>query len=619
MKANVFIVFVGFVTVCLLGCSPSRLEQALAYSGENRAELESVLEHYSKDKQDSLKLRAAEFLIENMPGHYGMYGEAMDKYKQFIDSAAANYNYIMRRALYCTAYKIPSIMATLEAIEDIHIITADYMIRNIDRSFEIWEQYPWCADVSFEDFCNYILPHRVLNEPLDDWKQEPILTDEMVDFYTHYNTAYDLKTLYDDIFRRYYSRNPLSYTGILLPDGSPLPKDCIETAIAEVASYRSIGMPAAIDFFVQAYLGDGRHYMPVVLDSKYNHIPQRSSEVQRSTKFLRCTYTLNPTPKEHCLDVPYLNNSHWLDVTDMYMANEDISVFVPIKYLRHTKTAYVASFNSRRWEPNWWSDIKGCKAKFTNLVKHNMYLPVIYIQGEQIPIDYPFYISSNRKVVFKPNKDSLISMSLTRKCLNDFMRKSYWQQGIKDSYIEAADNPEFKDANVVGQIPYNPYMTPYIINVNTTTPYRYWRYVTHHINGYVGELDICKPTGDTIPPSEYAHPNERPEVSRMYDDDVLTFYYFHKGNCEFDFHKPVQLSSFKFSPRMDGNNVRPGLQYELYYWDMKGWQLLEKATATDNVLHFDKVPSNAVYWLRCISEGKEERIFTFDKNGIRFW
>lgn len=46
------------------------LEQALEAAGENRAELEKVIAHYSQSPEDSLSLKAALFLIENMPGHY---------------------------------------------------------------------------------------------------------------------------------------------------------------------------------------------------------------------------------------------------------------------------------------------------------------------------------------------------------------------------------------------------------------------------------------------------------------------------------------------------------------------------------------------------------------------
>ncbi|WP_143813381.1 hypothetical protein [Parabacteroides provencensis] len=45
------------------------MKRALSIAGDNRAELEKVLEHY---KQDTLKLKAACFLIQNMPSHFSV-------------------------------------------------------------------------------------------------------------------------------------------------------------------------------------------------------------------------------------------------------------------------------------------------------------------------------------------------------------------------------------------------------------------------------------------------------------------------------------------------------------------------------------------------------------------
>lgn len=39
----------------------------MALAGDNQGELEKVLEHYAGEP---MKLEAARFLIENMPGHY---------------------------------------------------------------------------------------------------------------------------------------------------------------------------------------------------------------------------------------------------------------------------------------------------------------------------------------------------------------------------------------------------------------------------------------------------------------------------------------------------------------------------------------------------------------------
>jgi hypothetical protein len=52
----------------------NELESVLEQAGKNRRELGKVLKHYSREPSDSLKLRAAEFLIVNMPGKYSRNG-----------------------------------------------------------------------------------------------------------------------------------------------------------------------------------------------------------------------------------------------------------------------------------------------------------------------------------------------------------------------------------------------------------------------------------------------------------------------------------------------------------------------------------------------------------------
>lgn len=76
--------FVILFSILLTGCNRHagdiRLEQALTFAGENRSELEKVLDRYASDSADSLKYRAARFLIENMPGYHYYEGEELDKH-----------------------------------------------------------------------------------------------------------------------------------------------------------------------------------------------------------------------------------------------------------------------------------------------------------------------------------------------------------------------------------------------------------------------------------------------------------------------------------------------------------------------------------------------------------
>ena len=51
------------------------VNSALKLSGDNRGELQKVLDYYRKEKPDSLKLKAAEYLISNMVAHYAVAGD----------------------------------------------------------------------------------------------------------------------------------------------------------------------------------------------------------------------------------------------------------------------------------------------------------------------------------------------------------------------------------------------------------------------------------------------------------------------------------------------------------------------------------------------------------------
>ena len=79
MKAT----FIFLFLLLLFSCQNSeekQLEKVLTLSGNNRPELEKVLEHYKENEADSLKLRAAKFLIINMPGHQSYTGKDIEEY-----------------------------------------------------------------------------------------------------------------------------------------------------------------------------------------------------------------------------------------------------------------------------------------------------------------------------------------------------------------------------------------------------------------------------------------------------------------------------------------------------------------------------------------------------------
>ena len=64
-------------------CQSDRRLSVMDQAGENRTELEKVLQHY---KDDAQKLKAAEFLMENMDAHYTLESPAISRFRQDVDS-----------------------------------------------------------------------------------------------------------------------------------------------------------------------------------------------------------------------------------------------------------------------------------------------------------------------------------------------------------------------------------------------------------------------------------------------------------------------------------------------------------------------------------------------------
>lgn len=81
-----FIVILLFCTACRY-FEDKQLEQALSLAGSNRPELEKVIRYYQTEHPDELKLKAARFLIANMPGHYSADGDAFRWYQEQVHCA----------------------------------------------------------------------------------------------------------------------------------------------------------------------------------------------------------------------------------------------------------------------------------------------------------------------------------------------------------------------------------------------------------------------------------------------------------------------------------------------------------------------------------------------------
>ena len=136
------------VATLVASCSRGHdaLEYALRVAGDNRPELEAVLDHY---KDNPEKLAAAEFLIENMPAHRSYKGDEIHQYYEIAKGVlASGLSPVEQRdsLLYVSDYMFPSLED--RTISDIRVIKSDFLIRSIDQAFDEWKNRPWAQHVT---------------------------------------------------------------------------------------------------------------------------------------------------------------------------------------------------------------------------------------------------------------------------------------------------------------------------------------------------------------------------------------------------------------------------------------------------------------------------------------
>ena len=160
MLLKKIIVYSAIVFTLFSSCTQNkRLSWALEQAENNRVVLEQVLEHY---KDDSDKRKAAEFLICNMPFYRGESVREIDTIKTVRRDMFLYEDFSKERM---KEWKKKN-WSPVRYLSDIRLMDANLLIENIDYAFKAWRERPWCKRYTFENFCEYVLPYRLFDEPL---------------------------------------------------------------------------------------------------------------------------------------------------------------------------------------------------------------------------------------------------------------------------------------------------------------------------------------------------------------------------------------------------------------------------------------------------------------------
>ena len=368
MKTPIKLIFISLLTIIVsfYSCSeirkeshiPSLLDIALQQAKNNRPELEKVLSYYRLHPADSLKYRAACFLIENMPYYTYYKGGRLEQYLTFYsllrETRGTN---ITPRAVVDSVYYMygPFHLDSLQSYKDIETVDSAYLCNNIEWAFKVWYEQPWGKNVSFTDFCEYILPYRIADETLSDWREDIYhkynhLLDSfrISDIVAKDDPAVAARCLLDSLRKR--SKFFTTTVPPELPHVGPEVAQNRTGSCRELSDYvvyvcRALGIPCAIDFMpIHGDGNDGHQW--VSFSGRYGDLyyqefldalkEVRNSKIYGSSKIkvYRNTFSLNCDMKEEMqkLDsvvVPFFKSPHVIDVTDLYAKSYKKELKIP--------------------------------------------------------------------------------------------------------------------------------------------------------------------------------------------------------------------------------------------------------------------------------------------------
>jgi hypothetical protein len=381
--------------------------QALDAAGENRGELVQALSRYGKAEPG--KQAAMEFLIENMPGHGFVDLQFFDENKAEVPFDALDYTSLGEAEAAFDALEAehgPINYGRKSFVPDLEVITADYLVRNVELAFDAWRSKPWAQGMDFDTFCQHILPYRGSNEPLDDWRAAVI--EHFDGLEGEIENPRDASAAASKIEKQ-------AHAWVGFWDLYYLhPTDQSYSEMLEAGKGRCEDITNMISYGLRANaVAVGSDYTPAWANRDNNHAwttvlgpDGRGSTPQGNIagKIYRKTFAIQHDAWMHRAapdeSVPqWLARDHFIDVTEQYMDVAKAKVYLTATPPQGNKLAYLCVFNGGEWIAIAAGAIDGESVTFENMGPGIVYLPAFYDGEDLIPAAAPFTLELDRMKV----------------------------------------------------------------------------------------------------------------------------------------------------------------------------------------------------------------------------
>ena len=540
-----------------------------------------------------------------------------------------------------------TVVPLIKSYEDSSYLPKSFLEKNYELAMSAYIKSGWKSSISIEDFEEYICPYKLNSEVVDNWRE--ILNEEYELLLPNHPTLRNLDTLYqyakDNFYKKLSSKIRLrmmfpspfeNYSWLRFSEEG----DCSSRSRYMIYFLRAAGAPAAYDYIpawgnraraTHAYVGLAcrKYQVPVLI--KNNNCPSSLVDDLNSTMTIgeMYFYPEKEIPNEIYIQyektIPKVYRQTWtnyakneqllsklnakdidrelvkrnmVDVTSEYLVTGDISIEKP--RLSSAKIQYLSVFNTSGFtgvafaEYNWFND-----ACFSDLGINVLYFPTILKDGRQTSNGTPFILlEDNQKKILTPDYERTIDLFLIRK-YPLFAYSARHVAAFKNAVFEGSADSSFTNPTEILAVKNFPFFqvdtaiwpSPRIRHIRLKT-----------VSNQIARIDRL----------EFYNTKETGEFKK------IDFKLVRKNSllyCTFD--SAQQVSKISFIPKNDKNYIIPGNEYELMYWD-NGWISAGKVVAKQSSVEYKCIPAGTVYWLKCLTEGKEERIFTYE-NGKQIW
>ncbi|WP_462319178.1 hypothetical protein [Marinilabilia sp.] len=621
--------------------------EACRISPEVQARCESIKKEISRLStgiNDTLKLEALQFLMEHVPyrTHYKVPNMTIysDTIKKYTSTPKLQEEKLRELA------RLYSHQNGKEVVNDAFHLTGEQLFEHVSKVTDFYQLTPWSDQIPLHVFQEYLLPYNIYSNGNNSWinyyreqffqeNDSAILDVPLVDAF---------KIVHNWIYKKTKGfRVRWGNKGLNLPDLSPQTYNflragsCDDIGKFSLIIMRSLSIPTSIDFTPTYLNRPSGHSWNTAVISENKFIPYISNNGTpgkyqnanfKLAKVYRQSFSGQTKQQKHFSNPLKPLSSlpkfiFYSDVTDQYTETSDLVIPLKKRFFQDNNIGWLSVFTREGWTPV--ARAKATKNSLTfNKVGRGGVYYVLNAQGKNITKkNAPFLLKPNGEILyFIPDTSHRTTINLFRK-YTFYDRNAKWLERMIGGRFEGANSPDFSDREILSEITERPSEHFNTLHIENNTHYRYVRYLSPpQSRGNVAEIKFfgsdsiqSSLKGDVIGTKNYNNVREL-----AFDDNPLTFVRIWKREniwVGMKFNKPEVISKIKYMPRNDMNAIQPGDEYELFYWNEE-WKSLGRKTADSTTLQYDNAPSNALFWLKNHSAGREERIFSYE-NGQQVW